>query len=437
MTLPFKLPTPEGSLEVPEWNGDSFVLGQKHTRVLEYNENLDGWSDALTALHEEVSGEDHPIDVASRREAIEQIERYAPRPASVVVEIGCSSGFLLRDLARTLPEAVLVGSDVVKDALYRLAERLPGVPLIRFDILQCPFKESIADVVVMLNVLEHIEDDTTALRKVFGLLKPGGTLVLEVPASPKLYDRYDAELLHYRRYSSTQLTKKLQDCGFEVVRRSHLGFVVFPAFAAVKLVGKWLRDSEGRSTVTERAERTAASRPLRIAMAVERRLFGRISLPFGIRVTAVARRARTEGRTAVDAEVSRTRPGAFLRYALVGALNTALYCALLWAFIRRGALPYPLSVALAFLLSMCFQYFANKYFTFKVAKRSVSEVVRYIVAAAANYGLSVGIVWTGLDVFHLSRLMICVVSAGIVGSTGFLLSLLWVFRQGRAGHSEG
>ena len=121
--------------------------------------------------------------------------------------------------------------------------------------------------------------------------------------------------------------------------------------------------------------------------------------------------------------------GAFLRYALVGGLNTALYCALLWLFVQRGTMPYPLSVALAFVLSMCFQYLANKYFTFKVSKRSAAEVIRYAVVAAINYCLSVGIVWTGLEILHTTKFVISVVSAVIVGSTGFLLSLLWVFRQ--------
>ena len=293
MILPFKLPAPPGWPEGPEWNGDSFVLDRKRTRVLEYNENLEGWSDELTSLHEEVSGPDHPIDVASRTEAVAQVARYAPTASAVVLESGCSSGFLLRDLAHALPRAVIVGTDVVRAALHRLATRMPGVPLMRFDILQCPFKESIADVVVMLNVLEHIEDDTAALRNVFGLLKPGGTLIVEVPASPRLYDQYDAELLHYRRYSSSELKDKLESSGFEVLRRSHLGFFVFPAFALVKLVGKLLPGRDGRSAVKQRAGRTATSRSLGIAMAMERRLFGRFGLPFGIRVTAVARRPRT------------------------------------------------------------------------------------------------------------------------------------------------
>ena len=63
------------------------------------------------------------------------------------------------------------------EPLYRLAKALPGVPLMRFDLLQCPLPAASIDVLIMLNVLEHIEDDGGALRKAFALLKPGGHLI--------------------------------------------------------------------------------------------------------------------------------------------------------------------------------------------------------------------------------------------------------------------
>lgn len=213
MILPFDLPPPVGYSTPPKWNGLNFVLGDQHTPVLEYSENFAGWSDDLTALHEEAVGDSHPIDFASRHDAVAQVRKFMPSAQAVIMEIGCSSGFLIRDLAKEFPEAVIVGADVVKEPLYRLAKTLPGIPLIRFDLLQCPLPDQSVDVMVMLNVLEHIEDDVGALQKAFNLLKPGGSLIIEVPASPGLYDAYDVQLQHFRRYAASELQDKLTGVG--------------------------------------------------------------------------------------------------------------------------------------------------------------------------------------------------------------------------------
>ena len=288
--LPFDLPAPAGYSVPPKWDGGNFVIGDHHTPVLEYSENFAGWSDDLTALHEEVAGDRHPIDISSRNDAVGQIRKFMPSAGAVIMEIGCSSGFLIRELVKSFPEAVILGADVVKEPLYRLAKNFPGVPLIRFDLLQCPLPDQSVDVLVMLNVLEHIEDDIGALRKALGLLKPGGALIIEVPASPYLYDAYDAELHHFRRYSVSELQRKLSEAGFNVCRKSHLGFVLFPAFAAVKLLNKWLPSRRKKTVVRDQASSSSNSGLVKLAMEFESNYLSTFHLPFGIRVLAVARR---------------------------------------------------------------------------------------------------------------------------------------------------
>lgn len=290
MTLPFDLPPPAGYSTSPVWDGRTFLFDDQSIPVLEYSENFAGWSDDLTALHEEAAGDSHPIDLASRHDALAQVKEFMPSSEAVIMEIGCSSGFLIRDLATAFPEAVIVGADVVKEPLYRLARSLPGIPLIRFDLLQCPLPDQSVDVLVMLNVLEHIEDDVTALRNAFKLLKPGGTLVIEVPAGPHLYDSYDAELHHFRRYSAAELQHKLTQAGFRVRRRSHLGFVLFPAFAAVKLLNKWSASRKNKVVVREQAASTSGNRLLKWAIGFESKYLSSVQLPVGIRALVTAQR---------------------------------------------------------------------------------------------------------------------------------------------------
>lgn len=290
MSIPFSWPAPAGYSDSPKWDGQAFVFGDQRTSVLEYSENFSGWSDDLTALHEEAVGESHPIDLASRRDAIAQLRKFLPPTNAVIMEIGCSSGFLIKDLVKSFPEVTIVGADVVKDPLYRLAKDLPGTPLIRFDLLQCPLPDQSVDVLVMLNVLEHIEDDVTALTNACKLLKCGGALIIEVPAGPLLYDQYDAELHHFRRYSAKNLQRKLDQAGFNVLRRTHLGFVLFPAFAVVKLLNKWSPLGKNKAVVRTQAAKTSNSRLVELAMFFESKWFGRLNLPFGIRVLAVAQK---------------------------------------------------------------------------------------------------------------------------------------------------
>jgi len=286
--LPFDLPAPQGHSIHPLWDGRNFVFGGMRSPVLEYSENFAGWSDELCMLHDEPTGDSHPIPLASRKDALLQVGKFMPSSKAVMMEIGSSVGFLVRDLVKSFPEATIIGSDVVKAPLYHIAKNFPGIPLIRFDLLQCPLPDQSVDVLIMLNVLEHIEDDTKALQIAFNLLKPGGALIIEVPAFQGLYDAYDEELHHFRRYSPRDLYAKLTKTGFKVARRSCLGFVVFPAFMAVKLFRKWFSAKEHKTVFSCQEDGISRNRLVRWAMTFEFRYLSGFQLPFGIRVLAVA-----------------------------------------------------------------------------------------------------------------------------------------------------
>jgi SAM-dependent methyltransferase len=286
----FYYPCPGGYLGRPIWDGTQFLIGDSRHRILEYSENFAGWSDNLTALHEESAGDNHPIDVASRLDAISQVEKCNVDGDSIIMEIGCSSGFLIRDLVECFPRSTVIGADVVKEPLYKLAQSLPTVPLLRFDLLKCPLPNDCVDILIMLNVLEHIENDLGALKKAFDLLKPGGILIIEVPAGSSLYDDYDAHLQHFRRYSAEDLINKLKIAGFSIARQSHLGAILFPAFAVVKYLNKLFPEKNTRSVVRERSSKTGSSTLVEWVMKFESKYLSKLKLPFGIRVLASAQK---------------------------------------------------------------------------------------------------------------------------------------------------
>jgi hypothetical protein len=113
-------------------------------------------------------------------------------------------------------------------------------------------------------------------------------LIVEVPAGPSFYDAYDAELHHFRRYTPSGLQEKLTKAGFKVCRKSHLGFVLFPAFAAVKLLNKWVPSRKNEKVVRQQAASTADNGLVKLAMEFESKYLPNFQLPLGIRVLAVA-----------------------------------------------------------------------------------------------------------------------------------------------------
>ncbi len=287
-------PLPSG--EKPLWDGELFHLGKRSVRVLSYSSDYSGWDEDLSAFHETVTGNgQYPLDVASRNTAIDALRRYRLPTNGAVLEIGCSSGYLLKDLKQVFPEAVIVGADVVVNTLERLGSSLSGVPLMQMDILQCPLVERQFDAVIALNVLEHIEDDEAALAVMGKLLKPGGILVLEVPQGPNLYDYYDSYLRHFRRYSKKDLQMKIDASGLQLYELDFLGFVPYLPFWVVKKFNRTRygpneeKLSRDKELVRKQVKVTAGSKTFELAFSVEKAVFGRIGAPIGIRCTAVAR----------------------------------------------------------------------------------------------------------------------------------------------------
>lgn len=279
----------------PRWTGRGFVGSAEgeESAVLLYEQTDSHWSEELTELHETEAGDgDHPIDRASRALALQSIRRYAP--AGPVLDVGCSSGFFLRDIREQLPDIPVIGADYIAGPLHKLARILPGVPLLQFDLRNCPLPSDSLGGIVCLNVLEHIDRDEAALAQMYRILQPGGVAHVEVPASPSSYDIYDEHLMHHRRYTMRELRAKAERSGFRLLSQTHLGALVFPAFYAVKRRNRrllTLPPEKKAALVRKMMRSTRRSGAMELAMRAEL-LFGRIiSYPVGIRCVAVLQKS--------------------------------------------------------------------------------------------------------------------------------------------------
>jgi ubiquinone/menaquinone biosynthesis C-methylase UbiE len=174
-----------------------------------------------------------------------------------------------------------------------LAQRMPDVPILQFDLRKCPLPDACVDGVSCLNVLEHIDAHETALAEIYRILKPGGTAHIEVPAGPGLYDIYDEHLMHHRRYRLPDLVSLARKTGFAIEKATHLGFTVFPAFWWVKNRNrkKLTLPAEEKARLVAAQIRTTRMNHLFAALMKLETLAGRhLSYPFGIRGVVVLKK---------------------------------------------------------------------------------------------------------------------------------------------------
>jgi SAM-dependent methyltransferase len=144
-------------------------------------------------------------------------ELIQPHLGDEVLEVGAGHGTFTEMLARQAKR--VVASDISERCVSRLRERFSGQDSV--EVLHGSVDSAAAlgpfDSVILINVLEHIEDDDGTLRDLRGrLLRPGGRVVLWVPAFWLLYSDFDRKIGHYRRYRRPGLRTQLEDAGYEV-----------------------------------------------------------------------------------------------------------------------------------------------------------------------------------------------------------------------------
>lgn len=289
------LSAPPGIRALPPFDGGWLVEpGQREPFLIYTSAASANWSEDLEALHDEQS-RTHFLDVWTRSAILAGLGGLAEQ--ATILDAGCSSGYLLADLRSTLPDATLMGVDLVASGLRKAHALVPDAVLLQADACSLPLFDSSIDAVVSANLLEHVPDDMRVLREMARVLKPGGRAVLVVPSGPTLYDYYDRFLEHVRRYARGELSGKARTAGFEVVRDCYLGSTLYPIFWLVKkrnrrLFGR-MTDEAVEKRVADDISRTRDSRVGGMAVRIEQRLLhAGISLRFGIRCLTILRNAK-------------------------------------------------------------------------------------------------------------------------------------------------
>jgi SAM-dependent methyltransferase len=135
-------------------------------------------------------------------------------PGFRVLEVGCGTGNILRALQDACPAGNITGVDYYAEGLRHASGR-SSANLLQGDIRALPFRRDF-DLVGAFDVLEHLPDDVSVLRCLHALLKPGGALLVTVPAHPSLWSYFDEYSKHCRRYTASELGTKVEEAGFRV-----------------------------------------------------------------------------------------------------------------------------------------------------------------------------------------------------------------------------
>jgi SAM-dependent methyltransferase len=226
---------------------------------------------------------------ASRRAIVDRIiGRLGLPPDAAILEPGCGTGGNFPMLAR---RGQLYAIDADESAIGFAQSR--GLAWVTRGFLPeaIPFGDRRFDLVVMTDVLEHLDDQTGTLRALHARLRPGGWLLMTVPAMAWLWSDHDVTHHHRRRYRASELRALVSACGFDVRYLSYYNFLLFPVIAGARMwqrVGA--RDRKGAGRRHDLAMPPAAINSiLQRIFSSERYLVGTARIPFGVSLIVLAR----------------------------------------------------------------------------------------------------------------------------------------------------
>lgn len=219
----------------------------------------------------------------ARRQILEELIRRELRPPGEanILEIGCGTGHNLEmlgqfghvdaieldDESRAIAQGRL-GRDIMS---ARLPE-LTGIPERHYDLIAA------------LDVIEHIDSDDEAIAAISTRLRPGGKFLMTVPAHPWMWSAHDTVNHHKRRYSKASLKRLIDGSPLRLDKIGYFNSLLFPLAVADRLVSK-LR---GKDDADVKLPSMRLNSGLEAVFAAERHLVGRLPLPPGLSLFAVA-----------------------------------------------------------------------------------------------------------------------------------------------------
>ena len=219
---------------------------------------------------------------ARRQVVAELIRRKVSLPKDAKgLEIGCGTGHNLAMLGEFASMDALEVDPVAREmAQKRLGHEVLSAPLPALEGVP----DKAYDMVAALDVIEHIPDDKAALEGIARVLKPGGKLVMTVPAHQWMWSAHDVVNHHQRRYSKSGWKHLIDASPLKLESVGYLNSLLFPVAMAQRLASK----VTGKEDANLAPPAAPINQALERVFALERRVIGRVPLPPGLSLFAIA-----------------------------------------------------------------------------------------------------------------------------------------------------
>lgn len=227
--------------------------------------------------------ESHWWHISKRRIVANYIKHYLKKKTAKILDVGCGTG---KNLESFKEFGEIYGLDSSKEAMEFCKKR--GLKNIKLgEAEKMPFKASSFDVVTLLDVLEHTDDNKT-LREVYRVLRKDGILIITVPAFSWLWSNWDKVLHHKRRYNKNDIINILKKNSFAVTYISYLySFLVLPALIIRKIKQKLLKKEY---TSDFRLSNSLLNWIMNYITKIEFKIAQKISIPVGTTILVIAKK---------------------------------------------------------------------------------------------------------------------------------------------------
>jgi len=204
---------------------------------------------------------------------------------SLLADCGAGTGAFAREMQDFCR---VIAIDGYPESISILNARLGESHVLTGSCTDLPLETDSCDFATAMDVLEHIEDDYAALAELYRVVKPGGVVIITVPALMSLWSDWDVTLRHFRRYDRVGFFKLVSSRNFEILNLNYMNFWAFPAVWTLRRL---------RAITSATASRVEDKLPPSVINSALRGLFvwsscqTMIRWPFGVGLLAVLRKS--------------------------------------------------------------------------------------------------------------------------------------------------